>query len=83
MFRRNFLVNCVGDSRLDPVDGRKWKTGSTVATVGENPSAKGRLDVSPLVRTTFDKARMFGISADVIFQWNFCFDLINCFDLIK
>jgi hypothetical protein len=23
-----------------------------------------KLDVSPLVRTTFDKARMFGISAD-------------------
>jgi hypothetical protein len=47
MFRRNFLVNflvnSVGDSRLDPVDGRKWETGSTVATVGENPSAKGRL----------------------------------------
>jgi hypothetical protein len=29
MFRRNFLVNflvnSVGDSRLDPVDGRKWE----------------------------------------------------------
>jgi hypothetical protein len=25
MFRRNFLVNRVGDSRLGPVDGRKWE----------------------------------------------------------
>jgi hypothetical protein len=25
MFRRNFLVNRVGDRQLDLVDGRKWE----------------------------------------------------------
>jgi hypothetical protein len=43
MFRRNFLVNFlvnrVGDSRLDPVDGRKWENRLNRGDL----SAKGRL----------------------------------------
>jgi hypothetical protein len=38
-FLANFLVNCVGDTLLTDGNGKS----STVATVGENPSAKGRL----------------------------------------
>jgi hypothetical protein len=43
MFHRNFLVNSVDDSRLAPVYGQKLENRLTVATVGENPSAKGCL----------------------------------------
>jgi hypothetical protein len=39
MFRRNFLVNSVGDSRLDPVGRRKWKNQLNRGDL----SAKGRL----------------------------------------
>jgi hypothetical protein len=40
MFRRN-IASAIADLTL-LTDGNR-KTGSTVATVGENPSAKGRL----------------------------------------
>jgi hypothetical protein len=44
MFRRNFLVNRVGDSRLDPVDGQKWENRLNCGDL----SAKGRLpEVDP------------------------------------
>jgi hypothetical protein len=39
MFRRNFLVNSVGDSRLDSVYGRKWEKRLNRGDL----SAKGRL----------------------------------------
>jgi hypothetical protein len=39
MFRRNFLVNSVGDSRLDPVGGRKLEKRLNRCDL----SAKGRL----------------------------------------
>jgi hypothetical protein len=39
MFRRNFLVNSVGDSRLDPVDGQKLENQLNRCDL----SAKGRL----------------------------------------
>jgi hypothetical protein len=49
MFRRN-IASAIADLPLW-ADGN-WKTGSTVATVGENPSAKGRLPNTKEVITT-------------------------------
>jgi hypothetical protein len=43
MFRRNFLVNCVGYRRLAPVDGRNWENRLNRGDCGENLSAKGCL----------------------------------------
>jgi hypothetical protein len=49
MFRRN-IASAIADLTLW-ADGN-WKNSSTVATVGENPSAKGRL---PLVDSLLTK----------------------------
>jgi hypothetical protein len=52
MFRRNFLVNSVGDSRLAPVDGRKWKNRlnrGDLSAKGRLPEVDPRLTKIPLI----------------------------------